>query len=85
MERDQSPYERSLVQGGVQQGCIRSGNKDKGETRTRGNILGQDWIRVSGSCVRTGSDREAKNKQIYQHVTVVCQRAIFAPSKNFDF
>ena len=34
----------------------RGGNKNEGETRTRGNIPGWDWIGVNRSCVRTGSD-----------------------------
>ena len=55
-EWDWSPYERSIVQGGVQRGRIRSGNEDEGKTRMRENILGRDQIGVSGSCVRTGSD-----------------------------
>ena len=57
-ERDRSPYKKSIVQGGVQREHIQSGNEDEGETRTRGNIPGQDRIRVSGSCVRTGSDSQ---------------------------
>ena len=57
-EWDRSPYERNIVRGGVQRGRIQSGNKDEGETRTRGNIPGWDRIGVSGSCVRTGSDKD---------------------------
>ena len=40
----------------MQREQIRSGNEDEGETRTRGNILGQDQIGINRSCVRTGSD-----------------------------
>ena len=56
-ERDRSPYERSIVQGGVQWERVRSGVEVEGETRTRGNIPGRDRIRINRSCVRTGSDR----------------------------
>ena len=57
-ERDQSPYKRSIVRGGVQQERIRSGNEDEGEMRTRGNIPGRDQIGINRSCVRTGSDTD---------------------------
>ena len=53
----------SIVRGGVQRGRIRSGNEDEGETRTRGNIPGQDWIGVNQSCVRMGSDTKGQNKK----------------------
>ena len=55
-EWGQSPYERSIVQGGVQRERVRSGDKVEGEMRTRGNIPGRDRIGINRSCVRTGSD-----------------------------
>ena len=35
MEQDQSPYERSIVRGGVQREQIRSGDEDEDEGKMR--------------------------------------------------
>ena len=56
LEQDRSSYERGIVRRGDNGGAYEVGDEDEREQERGGIILGQDWIGVDRSCVRTGSD-----------------------------
>ena len=75
MERDRSPYERSIVRGGVQQEQVWSGNEVEGE-RERGETY---WVGTGLGLTGVVSER------VLTHFPDIFQHSLFAFSSIFRY